>query len=42
VNGLGSGGRRYPAPQVVTNLVQFYCSIYGLVPQLLLAGLTGF
>jgi hypothetical protein len=42
-----SGGRRYnlwghPAPQVLTNLVQFYCSIYGLVPQLLLAGPTGF
>jgi hypothetical protein len=42
-----SGGRRYnlwghPAPQVLTNLVQFCCSIYGLVPQLLLAGPTGF
>jgi hypothetical protein len=42
-----SGGSMYnlwghPAPQVLIKLVEFYCSVYDLVPQLLLAGPTGF
>jgi hypothetical protein len=32
----------HPAPQVLIKLVEFYCSVYDLVPQLLLAGPTGF
>jgi hypothetical protein len=39
---LPDGRPRPHAHRVLTNLVQFYCSIYGLVLQLLLASLTGF